>query len=84
MTLFSIAPLGPYSLRESVEFGFGQRHAETFDGSMRMTFCVDGDGYYGLGHDATPDEFRDIAENWRPFRTWATVLLRAAGKRIAE
>jgi 3-methyladenine DNA glycosylase/8-oxoguanine DNA glycosylase len=22
-----------------------------------------------------------IAENWRPFRTWATVLIRAAGDR---
>ncbi|HZS93566.1 MAG TPA: DNA-3-methyladenine glycosylase 2 family protein [Chloroflexota bacterium] len=45
MTRFSITPLGPFSLRESVEFGFGQRHADTFDGSMRMAFCVDGDGY---------------------------------------
>jgi DNA-3-methyladenine glycosylase II len=38
---------------------------------------------YGLGHDASPEEMRAIAENWRPFRTWATVLLRAAGPRIA-
>jgi len=38
---------------------------------------------YGLGHDASPAEMRDIAERWRPFRTWATVLLRAAGPRLA-
>jgi DNA-3-methyladenine glycosylase II len=38
---------------------------------------------YGLGHDASPEEMQAIAENWRPFRTWATVLLRAAGPRIA-
>jgi DNA-3-methyladenine glycosylase II len=39
---------------------------------------------YGLGHVATPDEMRAIAERWRPFRTWATVLLRAAGPRILD
>lgn len=39
---------------------------------------------YGLGHDASPAEMRQIAENWRPFRTWATVLLRAAGPRLSE
>jgi len=38
---------------------------------------------YGLGHDASPTEMREIAEPWRPFRTWATVLLRAAGPRLA-
>lgn len=38
---------------------------------------------YGLGHEASPEEMRAIAEQWRPFRTWATVLLRAAGPRIA-
>jgi DNA-3-methyladenine glycosylase II len=42
---FTISPLGPFSLRESAEFGFGQRHATTFDGTMRLAFCVDGDGY---------------------------------------
>lgn len=37
---------------------------------------------YGLGHDASPEEMREIAEKWRPFRTWGTVLLRAAGPRL--
>ncbi len=39
---------------------------------------------YGLGHDASSAEMREIAEPWRPFRTWATVLLRAAGPRLAS
>lgn len=39
---------------------------------------------YGLGHDATPEEMRGIAEQWRPYRTWATVLLRAAGPRVLD
>jgi DNA-3-methyladenine glycosylase II len=37
--------------------------------------------YYGLAHPATPDELADIAEGWRPFRTWGAVLLRVAGDR---
>jgi DNA-3-methyladenine glycosylase II len=39
---------------------------------------------YGLGHEAESAEMREIAERWRSFRTWATVLLRAAGPRISE
>jgi DNA-3-methyladenine glycosylase II len=37
-----IAPSGPYRLRESAEFGFGPRHAQHFDGVMRMAFALDG------------------------------------------
>jgi DNA-3-methyladenine glycosylase II len=37
-----IVPSGPYRLRASAEFGFGQRHAQEFDGVMRMAFAVDG------------------------------------------
>ena len=42
MATFTIEPQGAFSLRESVEFGFGQRHADTWDGSMRLAFCLDG------------------------------------------
>jgi DNA-3-methyladenine glycosylase II len=42
MSGFSIHPQGAYSLKESVEFGFGQRHSERFDGAMRLAFCLDG------------------------------------------
>jgi DNA-3-methyladenine glycosylase II len=38
--------------------------------------------FYGTGPgQASPDELARIAENWRPFRTWAAVLIRAAGDR---
>jgi DNA-3-methyladenine glycosylase II len=37
----AIAPLGSFNLRESVEFGFGQRDAERFDGVMRLAFVLD-------------------------------------------
>ncbi|MEP7020837.1 MAG: DNA-3-methyladenine glycosylase 2 family protein [Pseudonocardiales bacterium] len=47
---FSIAPKGPFSLRESALFGFGQRmrpagigsQEPSFDGVMRLAFCLDG------------------------------------------
>lgn len=42
MTTFTITPSTTYSLRESAEFGFGGRAADTFDGVMRMAFCLDG------------------------------------------
>jgi DNA-3-methyladenine glycosylase II len=38
---------------------------------------------YGLGGPATPEQLRQLAEPWRPFRTWATVLIRAVTPRLA-
>jgi DNA-3-methyladenine glycosylase II len=37
--------------------------------------------YYGLPEPPTPEEFLALAEPWRPFRTWAAVLLQLAGRR---
>src|SRR5437660_12223656 len=39
---FTIEPQGPFSLEEAALFGFGQRHDEAYDGTMRLAFCVDG------------------------------------------
>jgi DNA-3-methyladenine glycosylase II len=39
---------------------------------------------YGLDADPSPEQFRALAEPWRPFRTWAVVLIRAAGGRILD
>ena len=41
MTTFVIKPRGPFSLREAALFGFGPRNEKTFDGVMRLAFCVD-------------------------------------------
>ncbi|HWG03311.1 MAG TPA: hypothetical protein VG164_15865 [Trebonia sp.] len=39
--------------------------------------------FYGLGPGPVPPaELAGIAESWRPFRTWAAVLLRVAGDRL--
>ena len=48
-------------------------------GEPRLTSYVS--HYYGLGHPATPAELTSLAEAWRPFRTWASVLIRVAGDR---
>jgi DNA-3-methyladenine glycosylase II len=37
---------------------------------------------YALDAPPSPDEFEAMAEPWRPFRTWATALIRAAGPRL--
>ena len=31
---------------------------------------------YGLPAPATPEQLREISENWRPYRTWVTLLMR--------
>jgi DNA-3-methyladenine glycosylase II len=35
--------LGPFDLREVALMGFGHRDERSFDGAMRMAFCLDGD-----------------------------------------
>jgi DNA-3-methyladenine glycosylase II len=37
--------------------------------------------FYGLPHPASPAELERIADAWRPFRTWTSVLIRVAGDR---
>ena len=39
--------------------------------------------FYGLDEAPSLERFTEIAEAWRPFRTWVTVLLRLAGDRAA-
>ncbi len=37
---------------------------------------------YGLGTSATPEQFAQVAESWRPWRTWASVYVRAVAPRV--
>lgn len=41
MATFTLTPQGPFSLRELALFGFGYRHDDAFDGTMRMAFVTD-------------------------------------------
>ena len=38
---FVIDPSGEFSLREAALFGFGPRDEQSFDGVMRLAFCLD-------------------------------------------
>ena len=38
---------------------------------------------YGLDGPPSLEEFDALAEKWRPFRTWAMVLIRVAGGRAS-
>lgn len=39
---------------------------------------------YGLDAPPTLEQFREMSDFWRPFRTWATVLVRLGGDRAAR
>lgn len=41
-------------------------------------------GLYRLPEPCTRDRFLEIAEAWRPYRTWAAVLIRAAAGRLGS
>jgi DNA-3-methyladenine glycosylase II len=32
---------------------------------------------YGIDHDLSDAELLDLADTWRPFRTWVSVMMRA-------
>jgi DNA-3-methyladenine glycosylase II len=56
MESFVIQPAGPFSLEEAALFGFGQRHDDRFDGTMRLAFCVDGyTAHAGVALTQAPD-----------------------------
>jgi DNA-3-methyladenine glycosylase II len=49
-SLLTTIPVGGrFSLREVATMGFGHRHEDSFDGVMRLAFCLDGDGYQHQG-----------------------------------
>ena len=39
---------------------------------------------YGLDEPVSEAQFRELAQSWRPFRTWAVVLIRAASGRLLD
>jgi len=46
---------GPYDLREVALMGFGHRDEKSFDGTMRMAFCLDGSYERPVGVAARQD-----------------------------
>ncbi len=85
--MLQITPRGPFSLQAAAEFGFGPNSDRTlrYDGVMRLGRCwrmppTSTDSPAPL----TLEGLTELAEPWRPFRTWVTVLLRLAGDRSRQ
>jgi hypothetical protein len=81
MVTIELAPKGPFDLRLLAGFGFGPttETSEPTEPVMRLAFCLD--DLHGHAGALLRQDDDGIAESWRPFRSWATVLLRYAGER---
>jgi DNA-3-methyladenine glycosylase II len=75
----SIKGIGPFYSQLIVIRATG--FADVLAASEPKALALAGD-LYGLGGPATPDQLRELAEPWRPFRTWAAVLIRAVTPRL--
>jgi DNA-3-methyladenine glycosylase II len=51
-TMTALPIVGPFDLREVALMGFGHRDEHSFDGVMRMAFCLDGDYERQVGAEA--------------------------------
>ena len=54
----SLAVTGPYDLREVALMGFGHRDEASYDGVMRMAFCLDGDHERQVGVEVRQQDDR--------------------------
>lgn len=80
-TTVRISLQGPYDLREVALMGFGHRDEESFDGVMRLGFCVDGDheSQVGVAVRQQGDELAiDIEDSAGPPADPAVVARQAA------
>jgi DNA-3-methyladenine glycosylase II len=77
--LLSLPGIGPFYAALVVVRGTGFDDVLPVDEPKLLAAVGD---LYGLGHPATPSELSRIAEGWRPHRTWAAVLVRAAHHRL--
>lgn len=56
MTTTMLAVTGPYDLAEVATMGFGHRDERSYDGVMRLAFCLDGDYERQVGVEARQSE----------------------------
>jgi hypothetical protein len=89
----TIKPLGRFSLRAAAAFGFGPTEGRppSFDGAMRMAFCVDGgEGYAGavlrqrdddgpVGVELTLRDGAERSRRWREPCRWTMTARRSRG-----
>ncbi|WP_432924949.1 DNA-3-methyladenine glycosylase family protein [Microbispora sp. CA-135349] len=74
--LRALPGVGPFSAGLILIRGAGAPDA--FPGDEPRLFAILR-AAYGLPEDAPPTAYRKVAEAWRPYRSWASFLFRAAG-----
>ncbi|MCK2212226.1 hypothetical protein MF672_000195 [Actinomadura sp. ATCC 31491] len=72
--LRALPGLGPFSAGLILIRGAGAPDA--FPGDEPRLFAILREAY-GLPEDAPPAAYRELAETWRPYRSWASFLFRA-------
>ncbi|MFI0421600.1 DNA-3-methyladenine glycosylase family protein [Spongiactinospora sp. 9N601] len=72
--LRSLPGVGPFSAGLILIRGAGAPDA--FPGDEPRLFALLREAY-GLAEDAPPAAYRDVADAWRPYRSWASFLFRA-------
>ena len=58
ITMTALRSVGPFDLGEVAMMGFGHRDERSFDGVMRMAFCLDGDYERQVGVEARQHQDR--------------------------
>jgi DNA-3-methyladenine glycosylase II len=71
--LKTLPGIGDFSAALIMLRGAGDPDAVTYH-EPRLALAVR--DAYGLAGPATPEQLTEISENWRPYRTWVTLLLR--------
>jgi DNA-3-methyladenine glycosylase II len=71
--------IGPFYSSLIVIRACGHADALSVDEPMARSAEVE---LYGLKPDISDEEYEAFADRWRPFRTWASVMIRAVGGRM--
>lgn len=75
----SIVGIGPFYASLIVIRALGFTDVPVVDEPKAMALMGE---LYGLPGPATATQASELSEVWRPYRAWATVLIRAAGPRV--
>ncbi len=76
-----IKGIGPFYSSLIVIRGTGFADVLPVAEPMALSLCA---RLYGLAEPLSAEAFTELAEPWQPLRTWAIVLIRAAGPRLLD
>jgi DNA-3-methyladenine glycosylase II len=84
--LRTIKGIGPFyaSLIVVRASGFADIAPTEEPNALQLAGQLYGPSLFGSTNAFTPEQFAKLAEGWRPFRTWAAVLLRSTGPQFVK